>query len=343
MAMEESICKVASCKEASWSKDWKTACSLVAKEMLKILEGKMRHSQLQNTKNLRETQDEPESHTEALTGKIIVVVLDVLKGNSAERTKQSKTSDLLRATAERLIQTASALEVEERVFVDYEKEKVHLLPEELQTKATRAVSQLLLSNTAVWEMSSGSPEMPSSLASETDLDSMLEAMARSGFPADLMRSHLDATSRDIVNTIQRNIDMFSSTSPSGKIRKVHRPLSSNTAKDIFHRTNEKLKMFFSVFKQFVKNRSTELQQNTVPSSSPSQTSLIDDLTVSCTNDVIGGITRLYHQDDLSSDANRSTGGKTSQLSMASKLRVHRVTQELEQMITTSRSSSKRSL
>ena len=94
-------------------------------------------------------------------------------------------------------------------------------------------------------------------------------------------------------------------------------------------------MFFNVFKQFVKNRSTELQQNTVPSSSASQTSLIDDLTVSCTNDVIGGITRLYHQDDLSSDAYRSTGGNTSQLSMASKLRVQRVTQALEKMHTTS--------
>ncbi|KAL6477101.1 hypothetical protein MHYP_G00156000 [Metynnis hypsauchen] len=346
MAMKQSICKVASCEESSWSKDWKTTCSLVAKEMMTILEGKMRHSQPQDTKDLREKQHASKTDTEALTGKIIVVVLDVLEGNSAERTDH-KTSDLLRATAERLIQTATTSEVEERMFVDYEKQKIHLPPEELQTKAARAVSQLLLSSTGVWDMSSSSPEMPSSLASETDLDPMLEAMARSGFPTDLMQSHLDATSRDIVNTIQGSIDTFTSTSPSMKIRKFHRPLSSDTAKDsmmhnIFHRINEKVKMFFGVSKQFVK-KSTELQQNTVPSSSASQTSLIDHLIISCTNDVIGGITHLYHPDDLSSDSHRSTGGKTSQMSMASKLRVHRVTQELEQMISASRSSSTWSL
>ncbi|KAL7873915.1 hypothetical protein SRHO_G00048850 [Serrasalmus rhombeus] len=182
-----------------------------------------------------EKQDEPESDTNALTGKIFVVVLALLDG---------------------------ALR----------KQKVHLTPEELQIKTTRAVSQLLLSSTGILDMSSISPEMPSSLTSETDLDSMLEAMAHSGFPLDLMRSLLDATSRDIVNMIQ------------GKIRKVHHPLISDTAKDsvmkhIFHRINEKVKMFFEGFKQIMKKRSTELQQNTVLSSSASQTSLIEDLTV----------------------------------------------------------------
>ncbi|KAL6473647.1 hypothetical protein MHYP_G00172080 [Metynnis hypsauchen] len=233
--------------------------------MLKTLEGKMTRSQPKNTKDLREKQDESESETEALTGKIIVVVLDLLDGNSAERTDH-KTSDLLRATAERLIQTATTSDLEKSVFVDYRKQKADLPPEELQTKATMAVSQLLLSSTGVLDMSSSSPEMPSSLASETDLDSMLEAMAHSGFPPDLMRSHLDATSRDIVNMIQ------------GKIRKDHHPLSNDTVKDIFHRVNEKVNMFFKGFKQIMKKRSTELQQNTVPSSSASQTSLIEDLT-----------------------------------------------------------------
>ncbi|KAL7850709.1 hypothetical protein SRHO_G00200580 [Serrasalmus rhombeus] len=300
IAMEQSVCKVASCEESSCSKDWKTTCSLVAKEMMTILEGKMRHSQPQDTKDQREKQHGSKTDTEALTGKIIVVVLDVLEGNSAERTDH-KTSDLLRATAERLIQTATTSAVEERM----------------------------------------SRQRP------PDLDLMLEAMARSGFPTDLMQSHLDAMSTDIVNTIQDSIDTFSSTSTSVKIRKFRRPLSSDTAKDsmmhhIFHRINEKVKMFFTVSKQFVKKRSTEPQQNTV-SSSASQTSLIDHLTISCTNDVIGGITRLYHPGDLSSDSHRSTGGKTSQLSVASKLKVHRVTQELEKMIGTSRSSSKWSL
>ena len=86
-----------------------------------------------------------------------------------------------------------------------------LSAQELQAAATRAVSQVLLSSTGVLEMNGSSSELPSSRASEANPDFMLEAMAQPRIPTDLMRSHLESTLWDIVDTIVRNMDMLSST------------------------------------------------------------------------------------------------------------------------------------
>ncbi|KAL7852463.1 hypothetical protein SRHO_G00182480 [Serrasalmus rhombeus] len=268
-AMRRSICKVASNETSQWSKDWKTTCSRVTQEMMNILEAKIPHSQLVDTPDLRKAQETTELATDTVTSKVIMVVLDVLDGSTGGRA-DSKTTDLLIDAAERLNQMATSSNLEELLIVR------HKPREELQTKAARAVSQILLISTGVLEKSSRSPKIPSSLDSETDLDSMLEAMAEAGFPTDLLQSHLDATSRDIVDTISGNMEMLSVTRPSSKKRKDLHDARSDAAKDtinhVFQGVNEKVKKFYSVFKQLVKTRDTQDKLNTEPSSRDSETS-----------------------------------------------------------------------
>ena len=223
-AMQRSICKVASYKTSTWSKDWKTTCGHVAQEMMDILEAKIPHSHLVDTSDLRKARETTEPDTDTVTNKVIMVVLDVLDGSSAG-TADYKTTNLLNAATERLKRMATSSNLEKRLIVRHKPQGG------LQTKATRAVSQILLISTGVLEKSSRSPEIPSSLASETGLDSMLEAMAEAGFPTDLLRSHLDATSRDIVDTISGNMEVVSVTSPSSKKRKDFHDLRSDSAKD----------------------------------------------------------------------------------------------------------------
>ncbi|KAL6481728.1 hypothetical protein MHYP_G00098080 [Metynnis hypsauchen] len=267
-AMQSSICKVASYKTSQWSKDWKMTCSRVTQEMMNILEAKIPPFHLEDTSDLRKAQETTEPDTDTVTIKVIMVVLDVLNGSSADGRADYKTTDLLIAAAEKLNQMATSSNLEERLIVR------HKPREELQTKATRAVSQILLISTGVLEKSIRSPKIPSSLTSETNLDSMLEAMAEAGFPTDLLQSHLDSTSRDIVDTISGNMEMLSVTCPSSEKRKDLHDLSDaakDTINHVFQGVNEKVKRFYSVFKQLVKTRDTQDNQSTEPSSSVSET------------------------------------------------------------------------
>ena len=109
--------------------------------------------------------------------------------------------------------------------------------------------------------------MPSSLASQTDLDSMLEAMTKAGFPTDLIEHNLVVTSRDFVSTIESNMDMLSSTSPSSKKKNTEDSGVFPIMNYMIHRIKERLKIFFRVIKQLVKER-----RSAEPSSNVSQAS-----------------------------------------------------------------------
>ncbi|KAI4897384.1 hypothetical protein NFI96_021517 [Prochilodus magdalenae] len=107
-SMQTAIGKVASCKDSFWSKDWRTTCSRVAREMFNILEVKLPDCRLEDPTDFNDTQD--------------------------------KSGEL------------------------------------------------------------SSPEFPSSIASDTNLEAMLDAMAQSGFQTDLTESHQVDTARDIPTT-----------------------------------------------------------------------------------------------------------------------------------------------
>ncbi|KAI4876269.1 hypothetical protein NFI96_007912 [Prochilodus magdalenae] len=107
-AMQTAIGKVASCKDSFWSKDWRTTCSRVAREMFNILDVQLPDCRLEDPTYLTETKD--------------------------------KSGEL------------------------------------------------------------SSSEFPSSIASDTNLEAMLDAMAQSGFPTDLTESHQVDTARDIPTT-----------------------------------------------------------------------------------------------------------------------------------------------
>ncbi|KAL6485963.1 hypothetical protein MHYP_G00053550 [Metynnis hypsauchen] len=149
MAMQRAICKVASCQESSssWSKDWKTACSRVTEEMFNILETKAEPSHREDPPVLRETHDKDTLHTEALTRKAIMVGLDVLSASSAGRAG-CRTSDRLIAAPEKLKEMTLSSTSEEHLSMHEEKDKAQLPHEDVQEKATRAVSQVLLSLTS---------------------------------------------------------------------------------------------------------------------------------------------------------------------------------------------------
>ncbi|XP_036416234.1 uncharacterized protein LOC118800168 [Colossoma macropomum] len=302
MVMQSAISKVASYKASSWSKDWKTTCSYVAKEMLNILETKAQPSHHEDTPDLREEHDKDRRHTEDLTRKVIMVVLDVLDSSSAGRA-DSKTGDLLITAAEKLIEMTSSSQ-SERLSRHKKKHKAQLSHEDLQAKATRAVGQVLLSSAGVWERNSSSPEMPSSLASQTDLDSMLEAMTKAGFPTDLIEHNLVVKSRDIVSTIESNMDMLSSASHSSKKMETEDSGVFSIMNYMIQRIKERLKIFFRVTKQLEKERgsaepSSNVSQDSetlmaksvhrAKSQAPSVNNdfQTDDPTVSCTDEEVG--------------------------------------------------------
>ena len=102
-------------------------------------------------------------------------------------------------------------------------------------------------------MNGSSTELPSSLGSEADLDSVLDAMAQSGFPTKMIRSHLESTSREIVDSIVQNMDTLS-------CQRTERSKSGFTSvvTNIFQTVNDMVKKFFHVSKRAVKESSTEL-------------------------------------------------------------------------------------
>ena len=199
--MQEAISKTASCKVPSSSENQKTMRSPMAKEMFSILSEIFKNSQPEDAPLtgrrthdvLREEQKEAELDTAAITSKIIVAVLDLMDGSRVGR-DDLKISDLLICDAEKIKHMTSNSEdsLNKRTLLVENK----LSAQELQATATRAVSQVLLSSTGVLEMKSSSSELPSSVTSVADLDSMLEGMAQSGIPTDLMRNHLETTSRE---------------------------------------------------------------------------------------------------------------------------------------------------
>ncbi|KAL7872181.1 hypothetical protein SRHO_G00071640 [Serrasalmus rhombeus] len=267
MAMLRAICKVASCEaSSSCSKDWKTACSRVVEEMFNILETKVELFHREDPPVLREAHDNDTLHTEALTQKVIMVGVDVLSGSSAG-TADRRTSDRLIAATEKLKKLTPSSTSEEHLSMHEQKDKAQMPHEDVQEKATRAVSQVLLSSSGVWEKNSCSPDMPSSPDSEMDLDSLSEAMAEAGFPTDLIQHHLDFTSRDIVSTIKSSMDVLSSNSHSSKKKMTKDSGVLSILNYTFHRINERVKVFFGVTEKLVKER-----RATDPSSNVTQAS-----------------------------------------------------------------------
>ncbi|KAL6463466.1 hypothetical protein MHYP_G00278570 [Metynnis hypsauchen] len=251
VAMQEATCKLASGKAPSFSESWKPKQSPVAEEMTNVLSELFKKSEHEDAPSTGREVHKAKQETDInnITGKIIVVVLDLMDGSSV-RKADLRTSDLLNAAAEKIKHIISNSEdsIDKRTLLEQNKRQN---AEELQAKATRAVSQVLLS-TGVWEVNGGSPEMPSSLESEADLDSVLDAMAQSGLPTEMIRGHLKSTSREIVDTIVENMDMLS-------CHRMERSKSGfpSLITNIFQTINEKVEKFFQVSKQAVKQSSTE--------------------------------------------------------------------------------------
>ncbi|KAL7877386.1 hypothetical protein SRHO_G00040290 [Serrasalmus rhombeus] len=171
VAMQEAICKLASCK--AFSKSWEPKQSAMAEEMPNVLSELFKKSEREDApstgRKMHKAKQETERDIADITGKIVVVVLDHMDGGSVDRT-DLRTSDLLNAAAEKMKQIISSSEdsTNKRTLLEQSKRQN---AEELQAKATRSVSPVLLES-IVLEVNGGSPEMPSSLASEANLDSV---------------------------------------------------------------------------------------------------------------------------------------------------------------------------
>ncbi|KAL7877358.1 hypothetical protein SRHO_G00040010 [Serrasalmus rhombeus] len=171
VAMQEAICKLASCK--AFSKSWEPKQSAMAEEMPNVLSELFKKSEREDApstgRKMHKAKQETERDIADITGKIVVVVLDHMDGGSVDRT-DLRTSDLLNAAAEKIKQIISSSEdsTNKRTLLEQSKRQN---AEELQAKATRSVSPVLLES-IVLEVNGGSPEMPSSLASEANLDSV---------------------------------------------------------------------------------------------------------------------------------------------------------------------------
>ncbi|KAL7876769.1 hypothetical protein SRHO_G00034120 [Serrasalmus rhombeus] len=171
VAMQEAICKLTSCK--AFSKSWEPKQSAMAEEMPNVLSELFKKSEREDApstgRKMHKAKQETERDIADITGKIVVVVLDHMDGGSVDRT-DLRTSDLLNAAAEKIKQIISSSEdsTNKRTLLEQSKRQN---AEELQAKATRSVSPVLLES-IVLEVNGGSPEMPSSLASEANLDSV---------------------------------------------------------------------------------------------------------------------------------------------------------------------------
>ncbi|KAL7876922.1 hypothetical protein SRHO_G00035650 [Serrasalmus rhombeus] len=249
VAMQE-----ASCKASSFPKSWAPKESPMVEEMTNVLSELFKKSEHEDAPSTGRKIDKAEQETQSdvtdIAEKITVVVLDLMDGGSVGKA-DFRTSDVLNAAAEKIKHFISNSEdsINKRILLEQSKRQN---AEELQAKASKAVSQVILSS-GVWELNGGSPKMPSSLASEADLDSMLEAMAQSGFPTEMIRSHLESTSREIVDIIVGNIDMLS-CHRKDRSKSGFPPVITN----IFQTINEKVRKFFHLSKQAVKESSTEL-------------------------------------------------------------------------------------
>ncbi|KAL7876905.1 hypothetical protein SRHO_G00035480 [Serrasalmus rhombeus] len=186
VAMQE-----ASCKASSFPKSWAPKESPMVEEMTNVLSELFKKSEHEDAPSTGQKIDKAEQETQSdvtdIAEKITVVVLDLMDGGSVGKA-DFRTSDVLNAAAEKIKHFISNSEdsINKRILLEQSKRQN---AEELQAKASKAVSQVILSS-GVWELNGGSPKMPSSLASEADLDSMLEAMAQSGFPTEMITKSL---------------------------------------------------------------------------------------------------------------------------------------------------------
>ncbi|XP_066525056.1 uncharacterized protein [Hoplias malabaricus] len=309
--LQAAVGNVASCKASSFSNNWQMVCSHVASEMMKIMEAK-----IENTA-LREDAKKCEIDTEATTGEIIIVVLNMMKGSSEGRTDEN-VSDLLTIAAERIRQMSTPLKSEESPSVENMIQKPQLQQEELQAIATKAVSQVLLNSAGVWEKASSSSDFPSS--------PRMEAMAEAGFPTLLTQK----TSTEIVNIITENMDMLPSSSSSSIERKDDHSGGFPAMNEMFHRIHDKVKDFYRMTKQSMKESKTELLR-------------VSDLEMTAGPSRVPKVTTLYHSTSPPSDGQITTGDASSEVTVVSDWRIHEMMQELEKISSSSRSSSKRSL
>ncbi|KAL7877363.1 hypothetical protein SRHO_G00040060 [Serrasalmus rhombeus] len=203
VAMQEAICKLTSCK--AFSKSWEPKQSAMAEEMPNVLSELFKKSEREDApstgRKMHKAKQETERDIADITGKIVVVVLDHMDGGSVDRT-DLRTSDLLNAAAEKIKQIISSSEdsTNKRTLLEQSKRQN---AEELQAKATRSVSPVLLES-IVLEVNGGSPEMPSSLASEANLDSVFNVCKKApvfsfGFRA------CRSTSDSVMETWARNL------------------------------------------------------------------------------------------------------------------------------------------
>ncbi|KAL7874871.1 hypothetical protein SRHO_G00058410 [Serrasalmus rhombeus] len=218
MAMREAVCRVASRKtSSSESSMGNPLFSPLANEVLKALSARSKFSpsaEISERKvfDLRKTQM---PDTEAIIGKIVMVVLDLMEGNSAESLDLKETSDLLIAAAERIKLMISAVNSEEDLAnkTSFHK-KAHLFREDLKTKSSRAVSLVLLSCAGNSTINGRPCKSFSSPASGPDQDSMLKKIEPSESTNESLMSHLNTSVTEIVDTIVKNMDALSTYSMS---------------------------------------------------------------------------------------------------------------------------------
>ncbi|KAL7877374.1 hypothetical protein SRHO_G00040170 [Serrasalmus rhombeus] len=270
VAMQEAICKLASCK--AFSKSWEPKQSAMAEEMPNVLSELFKKSEREDApstgRKMHEAKQETERDIADITGKIVVVVLDHMDGGSVDRT-DLRTSDLLNAAAEKIKQIISSSEdsTNKRTLLEQSKRQN---AEELQAKATRSVSPVLLES-IVLEVNGGSPEMPSSLASEANLDSVFNVCKKApvfsfGFRGFLGSLH---KSEDITSDSVRLFAQFRLfRDVRRKLTEVFSLLHTSDKSDISSTTNETEK--YTVWTKSTRSTTPQSKPDSICSSSAAE-------------------------------------------------------------------------
>ncbi|KAL7877414.1 hypothetical protein SRHO_G00040570 [Serrasalmus rhombeus] len=270
VAMQEAICKLTSCK--AFSKSWEPKQSAMAEEMPNVLSELFKKSEREDApstgRKMHKAKQETERDIADITGKIVVVVLDHMDGGSVDRT-DLRTSDLLNAAAEKIKQIISSSEdsTNKRTLLEQSKRQN---AEELQAKATRSVSPVLLES-IVLEVNGGSPEMPSSLASEANLDSVFNVCKKApvfsfGFRGFLGSLH---KSEDITSDSVRLFAQFRLfRDVRRKLTEVFSLLHTSDKSDISSTTNETEK--YTVWTKSTRSTTPQSKPDSICSSSAAE-------------------------------------------------------------------------
>ncbi|KAB5523478.1 hypothetical protein PHYPO_G00153020 [Pangasianodon hypophthalmus] len=294
MAMQEAIWKTASGKTLLFAENWKT-CSHVTREMLHILLAKLKPSR---TEAQLRSEAQVSLNTEAIAGKVVLVVLEDMEGTRVGRLDLKQSRDLLIAASEQIKHLASLSSSVESLN---KKEKAQLSHQHFQTEAHRAVSQVLLINTGVLEMDTSDSDLPHSHTCQAEL-------------SDALLVQVDSTSRDIVETVKSHLDILASSGYSeakgaGFISVIHH---------MFHTVHEKVKMFFKVSRKPVKENVTE-NFDTVQQKSSTATSTTSSET-------------LVDKPDRAAKSEKRTSSHLSQLDSEVSLRSHQIIQGVMQAL-----------